>query len=167
MQLIPTTITTTEQVEAMRQIFNECLEFMTKPVPWMSHWDQFRWWRELPAKVKRFKAFTYATAEDPTKIIAYSLLQWKEDGRLTPLFGIARDARGQNIARQIIRHYLKEADGPLIGEERSDHKAIIKMNREAGWLLICECAGVRYLYHPNDKRSYPDYQGMIEYWSAP
>lgn len=167
MRLIPTTITTEDQVEAMRQIFNECLEFMTKPMAVVSHWEQRKWWRELPTKVKSFKAFAYATEEEPKKTIAFSLLQWHKDGRITPLFGITKEARGKNIARQIIQHYLREADGPLIGEERSDHKAIIKMNQEAGWVLICECAGVRYLYHPNLKRDFPDYQGMLEYWDAP
>ena len=109
---------------------------------------------------KRFKAFVY---RDESGIIAYSLLQWKDAG-ITPLFGVTKTARGHNIARQIIRHYLSEADGPLWGEELSSHKAIIKLNQEAGWELVREENGVRYLYHPNNK-VYPDYQGMIEYWS--
>jgi len=159
----PTPVTTDHQVEAMRLILNECLEFMTKPIAPITREQQARWWKDLPSKVERFKAFTYETDRD-YGIIAFSLLQWHHDGRITPLFGITKGARGQNIARDIIRHYLAEADGSLHGEELSSHKAIIKLNQEAGWQLLREENGVRYLYHPNEKRSYPDYTGMLEYW---
>lgn len=147
----------------MRVIFNECLSFMTKPLPPVSPERQQEWWAELPQKVKKFKAFTYKTDRDLV-IVAYSLLQWHHDGSITPLFGISKVARGKNLAREIIQHYLSEADGPLHGEELSSHAAIIKLNREAGWKLLREENGVRYLYHPNDKRELPDYKEMLEYW---
>jgi hypothetical protein len=165
MSIKPTPVTTPHQVEAMRLIFNECLEFMTKPIAPITKERQAQWWETLPQKVRRFKAFTYEGDRD-FGIIAYSLLQWHEDGRITPLFGITKSARGRNIAREIIRHYLAEADGPLHGEELVRHAAIVKLNEEAGWQLRYERGGVRYLYHPNEKREYPDYQGMIEYWSG-
>lgn len=167
MKLVPIEVTNDRQIEAMRQIFNECLPFMTKPMEPVSPWNQRIWWVNLPKKVKRFKAFVYEDETQRGEILAYSLLQWHLDGRTTPLFGIRKGARGQNLARQIIQHYLKEAEGPLWGEERSDHAAIIKLNQEVGWKLLSEKCGVRYLYHPNDRRSFPDYQGMVEYWDSP
>jgi GNAT superfamily N-acetyltransferase len=154
-------VTDLAQVEIMRQIFNECLPFMTKPFDQVTFQEQQTWWKSLHLKVLRWKAFLY---KQDGLVVAYSLLQWHHDGRITPLFGIRKEARGKNLARQIIQHYLREADGPLHGEERSDHAAIIKMNQEAGWQLLREEKGVRYLYHPNEKREYPDYKGMLEYW---
>lgn len=161
--LIPTPVQTPEEIEAMRQIFNLCREFMTKPLSPITPEQQEKWWKELPSKVKKFKAFLY---RDEGEIVAYSLLQWHHDGRITPLFGITARARGHNIAREIIRHYLSEADGPLHGEELSSHAAIIKLNQEAGWKLLREENGVRYLYHPNDKTEYPDYHSLTDYWSG-
>ena len=162
--LIPSPVSSLEDVEEMRKIFNECREFMTKPLAHITPSQQGKWWKELPNNVKRFKAFIY---RDAGEIVAYSLLQWHNDGRITPLFGIISTARGKNIARQIIQHYLSEADGPLHGEELSSHKAIIKMNQEAGWELVREENGVRYLYHPNEKATqrYPNYETILEYWS--
>jgi len=163
MNLIPSPVCTADEVEAMRVIFNECLEFMTKPLSPITHAQQHAWWNhELPKKVKKFKAFVY---RDNEEIVAYSLLQWHFDGRITPIFGIKKSARGMGLSRRIIQHYLSEADGPLYGEELSSHAAIIKLNREAGWELIREENGVRYLYHLNNKTTYPDYQSMFEYWS--
>lgn len=160
--LVPSPVTTFGDVEAMRVIFNACREFMTKPFEPITIEQQAKWWKELPNTVRRYKAFIY---REDGEIVAYSLLQWHNDGRITPLFGISASARGHNLARQIIQHYLAEADGPLYGEELSSHKAIIKLNKEAGWKLLREENGVRYLYHPNDKRTYPDYRGMVDYWS--
>ena len=161
MNPVPFPVTTNEDVECMRRIYNACLAFMTKPLSPITPEQQEKWWEELPSKVKKFKAYLY---REDGEIVAYSLLQWHFDGRITPLFGITENARGKNLARQIIQHYLSEADGPLWGEELSSHKAIIKMNEEAGWQLLREENGVRYLYHPNEKRTYPDYKGMLEYW---
>ena len=163
MSLIIEPVTHYGQVEMMGKILNECLEFMTKPMAPITPERQKEWWDELPSKVAKFKAFTYKTDRDLVTI-AFSLLQWHHDGRITPLFGISKIARGQNIARQIIQHYLSEADGPLYGEELSSHAAIIKLNQEAGWQLRYEENGVRYLYHPNEQRDYPDYKGMLDYW---
>ena len=160
MTLIPSPVSTSGELEAVRQIFNECLQWMTKPFSPITPEQQATWWKELQGK--RYKMFVY---RDSGKIVAYSLLQWHEDGRITPLFGITRSARGKNIAREIVRHYLSEADGPLWGEELSSHKAIIKLNEEAGWQLLREENGVRYLYHPNEKTTYPDYDNLTEYWS--
>lgn len=145
----------------MRVIFNECLEFMTKPIDPITPKQQAKWWAGMQSR--KFKAFVYRVKGE---IVAYSLLQWHSDGRITPVFGITPKARGGNLARQIIQHYLSEADGPLYGEELSSHKAIVKLNKEAGWLLIREERGVRYLYHPNDGVEYPDYKGMVEYWKG-
>ena len=159
--MTPFPVSTAEDLGTMRHIYNECLRWMTKPLSRITPEQQEKWWAELPHRVRRFKAFLYRDGE---KVVAYSLLQWHYDGRITPLFGITERARGKNLARQIIQHYLSEADGPLWGEELSSHKAIIKMNQEAGWELLREENGVRYLYHPNEKRTFPDYKGMVEYW---
>jgi GNAT superfamily N-acetyltransferase len=164
--LLASRIETAEDLESVRQIFNECLSFMTKPFDPITPEQQAKWWAELPYKVLRYKAFVYRLPDAPA-IVAYSLLQWHKDGRITPLFGIRKDARGKNIAREIIQHYLAEADGPLYGEELCSHTAIIKMNEEAGWELVREENGVRYLYHPNEKATqrYPNYETILEYWS--
>ncbi len=156
-------LTTDGDLTAMMEILNECRPWLTKSIPEITPETQLRWWNELPEKVLRYKAFVYFLEDAPVDRIAFSLLQWHKDGRTTPLFGIRARARGQNLARQIIQHYLREAEGPLCGEERSDHAAIIQLNQEAGWIFIAERNGVRFLYHPNEKRTYPDYQGILEY----
>lgn len=153
----------THHLEAMRLILNECLEFMTKPMGPVTREQQQDWWQTLPLRVLRFKAFVYEHPRD-YGIVAFSLLQWKKNGTITPLFGITKSARGQGIARQIIQHYLAEADGPLHGEQLATHTAICKLNEEAGWQITAQVGNVQYLYHPNQKRSLPDYQGMLEYW---
>lgn len=149
MELVPTKVTTDAQVEAMRLIFNDCLPFMTKRFQRVTQLEQKAWWQALAGSVKRFKAFTYATRDEPERIAAYSLIRWNHDGQVKPLCGIASWARGRNFARQVIRHYLVEAGEPMEAEERADHAAIVKLNAEAGWLLLREEDGIRYIYHPN------------------
>lgn len=153
-------------LDAMREILNECRPFLTKPIPEITWDDQQAWWIELPRRVVRFKAYVYYLDEQPDDRIAFSLLQWHKDGRTTPLFGIRERARGHNLARQIIQHYLKEAEGPLCGEQLTRHEAICHLNAEAGWEIVGtrDNGQVQVLYHPNEKREYPDYKGMIEYW---
>lgn len=161
----PAPVTTPHQIEAMRLILNECLEFMTKPMAPVTLEQQIDWWKTLPLRVLRFKAFTYESDRD-FGIVAFSLLQWKKNGTITPLFGITKSARGHGIAREIIQHYLSEADGPLHGEQLVSHAAICKLNAEAGWEIVAQVGDVQHLYHPNQKRTLPDYQGMLEYWGV-
>lgn len=160
--------TTDADLTAMMEIMNECRQFMTKPIPEITPEMQGQWWNELPDKVVRYKAFVYAMHETPNDRIAFSLLQWHKDGRTTPLFGIRERARGHNIARKIIQHYLKEAEGPLYGEQLTMHEAICKMNAEAGWEIIGtrDSGQVQILYHPNEKQQYPDYKGMLDFWGV-
>lgn len=153
-------------LEAMRQILNECRPFLTKPIPEISWEEQQAWWMNLERTTRRYKAFVYFFDDQPDDRIAFSLLQWKPEGITTPLFGIRERARGHNIARKIIQHYLKEAEGPLHGEQLVSHAAICRMNEEAGWQITREENGVQYLYHPNEKQEYPDYRGLLDYWGV-
>jgi hypothetical protein len=166
-KLVAIPVTTPEQVDQMRLIYNECRPFLaTKPLPERTYEEQQEWWASLPKTTSRVKAFLYESVDKPGETVAFSMLQWKLTGRTTPIFGIYSKARGLGFAREIIQHYLDEAEGPLYGEMLASHEAIVKMNWEVGWQKIEERDGVIYLYHPNPQRSYPDYAGMLEYWNG-
>ena len=157
-QLSSSPVSTPQELEAMRCIFNFCIPFMTKPFSPITPEQQGKWWSEL--QKTHYKAFVYR--DSTGKIVAYSLLQWHKDKSTSPLFGIAEGEQGHNYAREIIQHYLSEAGGPVAGEELSSHTAMIKLNQEAGYLFIKEENGVRYLYNPNGKYLPPYYLELMD-----
>jgi len=149
-----------DQVDEMRKIYNECLPFLsTKPLPPRTRREQEAWWLSLDPK--KVKAFLYYPTEGRQVPVAFSLVQWKPD-KVTPMFGITESARGNNYAREIIEHYLEVAGGPLEGEVLESHKAILRLNEEAGWEISHTKDGVVYMSHPN-KQNYPDYQAIVDY----
>lgn len=168
--LIHEKITDAAQVERMRQIFNECIPYLaTIPLQPKGVWEQQDWWKKLNSEI-RVEAFLYypegAEVGKAEQAVAFMMLQWKPGGKITPIFAITESARGHGYARKIIAHYLDVADGPLTGSMLATHAAIVKMNYDMGWQKTGEKDGVIYLYHPNPKKSYPDYEGMLEYWGS-
>jgi len=167
MRLVPIRVVSPVHVEFMRQIFNECIPYLsTKPLKEKSYEEQQQWWAELNRIRKQVKAFVYYEPGNTEQPVAFMMLQWHHGGRITPIFGITESARGKGYAREIIKHYLDEADGPLHGSMLATHAAIIKMNYDLGWQKEYEENGVIYVYHPNEKKQYPDYQGMLDYWGS-
>ncbi len=145
--LIVSPVTFAGEVEAMRVIFNGCLEYMTKPFDPITPEQQAEWWADLPSKTIRFKAFVYRDPES-MQIVAYSLLQWRPNGWVTVVWGIAPHARGHNYARQVIRHFIGAAEGPLHAEELASNTPVVKLHREAGFVVYREENGIHYIYHP-------------------
>jgi len=160
-------ITEPWQVERMRQIYNETLpDLATRPgLTPRTEAAQQEWWSEVHDHAV---AHLYSPITEPWKFVAFSLVQWKPGGIVTPLFAIETAWQGRGLGRQIIDHYLKIANAPLAGSALTSNRAIMHLNERAGWQQLAERDGVALLYHPgphptDDARQREIFDAIMEY----
>ncbi len=145
--LVPRRISEPWEVERMRQIFNATIDDLaTVKLEPKSEGDQQRWWQAMDQS--RVVAFLYAPVAAPWRFVAFSMLQWKPNGVVTPLFAVDPEWHGFGYGREIIDHYLHVANGPLAGSALKSNEAIMHLNKQAGWQVVSEDERVVKLYHP-------------------
>lgn len=130
----------------MRQIYAATIEALeTKPLPHRSPEDQYLWWQGLDHGMSRF--FLYSPVEQPWEIVAFSMIT-RRGKYSTPMFAIHPFFHGRGYGREIIQHYIQEADGPLAGEQLVSNETIRYLNSEAGWNVVSSNGIVEKLWHP-------------------
>lgn len=165
-KLIPHPIREPIQVELMRQIFNAIRSDMEtiSYIPEISEQKQKIWWTSLDHS--KVKAFLYTPVDEPWYFVAFSVVQKKGDFT-TPMFGVVPAAHGRGYGREIIKHYLEVANGPLAGSQRKDNGAIRHLNQELGWQIVGETEEAELLYHSgiikNDPRQEEIYEEILRY----
>ncbi|MEY8589064.1 hypothetical protein [Phocaeicola sartorii] len=142
-------ITEPWQVELMRCIYNENLEWLsTHTLPYRTYEDQQEWWQKNSRQVK---AFLYEPFDKPGKFVAFLLLRIR-DGFCTPTIALQREEWGSGYGQEIVHDYIEKADGPIAGTQLQNNEAICHINKKVGWQILGETGEgdkrIDLLYHP-------------------
>lgn len=142
-------ITTPEQVEVMRTIYNDNLDTLaTRPIPNRSYEDQQKWWSENSSYIE---AYLYEDVNYPNVYIAFLLLSNRGHFK-TPMMAIRKEFWGKGYGESIIIDYIEKAKSPIAGSQLQSNGAICHLNKKLGWQIIetVEHHGekVDLLYHP-------------------
>lgn len=148
-KLVSIKITTAEQVEEMRLIYNDNLDMLaTRPLNYNTFEDQQNWWNQ---NQHNLNAFLYNLKEDPTVCVAFLVLTNR--GLFdTPIIAIKKDYWGRGYGKEIVVDYIKKANRPLAGSQLQSNPAICHINKKLGWQIIGERetpnGKIDLLYHP-------------------
>jgi hypothetical protein len=142
-------ITNAEQVEIMRNIYNDNLDMLsTRPLPYRNFEEQQQWWKE---NKHILKAFLYEPIEQPGNYIAFLVLT--DRGLFdTPIIAIKKEEWGSGYGQEIVLDYIYKANRPLAGSQLQSNGAICHINKKVGWQIIGQkeqpVGIVDLLYHP-------------------
>lgn len=142
-------VQTVQQVEEMRLIYNENLDYLaTKPLPYREYEDQQNWWN---TNKESLKAFLYEPIDRLGVTIGFLVLR-QRSGFQTPIIALKREEWGSGYGMQLVYDYIDKADGPLAGSQLKSNKAICHINKKVGWKVLEEretAEGViELVYHP-------------------
>jgi hypothetical protein len=140
-------ITTCDQVELMRHIYNDNLEMLaTVPLPYRNYEEQQKWWEDSKSDLT---AYLY-TENKSNEVIAFSVLT-NRGNFVTPIIAIKKDYWGNGYGKEIIADYILKADGPLAGSQLQSNGVICYLNKKAGWEIVGQAnqptGMVDLLYH--------------------
>ena len=131
--LICTPVSSSFQVERMREIYNSNLDALaTHPVPYRSYEEQQQWWEKAKAYSQ---AYLYSPKNMPDEYVAFMVLRQRE-GFKTPILAIDKPYWHCGYGKEIIRDYIIKADGPLAGEQLQSNGAICHLNQKMGWQIV-------------------------------
>lgn len=142
-------ITTTEQVEEMRLIYNDNLDMLaTRPLSYNTFEDQQNWWNQ---NSRNLKAFLYYLKENPAVCVAFLVLTNR--GLFdTPIIAIKKEFWGKGFGKEIVVDYILKANRPLAGSQLQSNLAICHINKNVGWQIIGERetpnGKIDLLFHP-------------------
>ena len=157
-----------EQVEIMRQIYNENLDMLaTNSIPFRTYEEQQKWWL---SNKPILKAFLYESIVKPGNFIAFSVLT-NRGNFFTPIIAIKKDEWGKGYGKEIILDYIEKANGPLAGSQLQSNNAICYLNNKIGWQIVDKInkptGSIDLLYHPginpNVQNKESVYMEIVEY----
>lgn len=149
MDLTSIRISTPDQVEKMRIIYNDNLDMLsTSEIPYREFQEQQDWWKENSSILD---AYLYEITDNPGEAIAFLVLTNR--GRFyTPIIAISKKFWGKGYGKLIINDYIDKANAPLAGSQLKSNEAICHLNSKVGWQIIGQAeqpAGlIDLLYHP-------------------
>lgn len=148
-KLKSTPIEMPEQVEIMREIFNENLDMLaTIPLAIRTYDEQQEWWIENKHCIK---AYLYEPLDCLGNHMAFSMLT-DRGGFYTPIIAIRKECWGKGYGKEIISDYITKAQGPLAGSQLESNKAICHMNEKVGWQIVGKVKNndtvIDLLFHP-------------------
>lgn len=137
------------QVELMRLIYNDNLDMLgTRPLPHRTYGEQQVWWN---GNRQHLKAFLYEPVDKPGKFVAFLVLR-NRGGFSTPIIALQKEEWGSGYGQEIVRDYIRKADGPLAGTQLQSNKAICHINKKVGWQILGQAdhgtGPVDLLFHP-------------------
>lgn len=156
------------QIELMRCIYNENLDMLsTHTLPNRSYVEQQEWWKENNSKLQ---AFLYEPYDKPGKFVAFLLLR-DRNGFTTPTIAIQKEEWGSGYGQEIVKDYIRKANGPIAGSQLQRNKAICHINAKYGWQILGESGEgnkkIDLLYHPGinpeNKCDISTFKRILEY----
>ena len=145
-----TSVRNFKDFEAVRRIYNESLHHMTKPLTPNTLEEQMDWW----LSTDRGDVSVGKVADVVVGFVVVKRQYWYQcygsGGFSTPMFAIATEHQGKGYAREFIQFYLRKANGPMVGEQRTSNEVIRRLNAEAGWEIMAVKDGVEFLFHPGN-----------------
>ncbi len=141
-------ITTEEQVEIMRIIYNENLDMFTRQLTCNTYEQQQEWWKLNKDKLR---AYLYEQIDNPGEFLAF-LVFTDRNLFCTPTIAIKRAFWGQGFGKEIVNDYIQKTEKPMAGSQLKSNAAICHLNKKAGWQIIgegdTENGKVDLLFHP-------------------
>lgn len=130
-------------LEALRQVRNECRDYMTGHTAEITPEQQQNWWDHVVDHTNNwFYVFSLEPdASRPQDFIAFAALSY-HDGTMWPTYGLRASHRGCGIGREVIQFTLIAAQGPLRGNLLASNEAVKKLDYELGWNPIGEHDGI-------------------------
>ena len=138
-------ITDLNQVEIMRQIYNNNLDALStkEKLKYKTSAEQINWWNNLD----HTKVMSWLYYDENDKPIGFLLLT--DRGRFnTPMFALFKEEWGKGYGARIIQDYILQSTKPLAGSQLQSNKAICHLNKKFGWMIISSENGVDYLFRP-------------------
>ena len=137
-------VRTSEQVEALRQIRNECREWMTHDQSEITPEQQKEWWRRIDPNNTFAFLFTEGYNKD---FLGFCLLR-REDGRLFTTYGLRKEVRGRRLGYELVEQATLACQEDAYADQLEGNIAVWKAHKAAGWIECYRKNGLIHMYRP-------------------
>jgi len=133
------------QVEAMRQIRNECRQYMTHSQREITPEQQEAWWRGLDHD--NTLAYLFTEPEKDEDYVGYGLVR-RIDGKMNVSYGLRSSARGRGLGTEMVQFILDACQGDAWGDLLESNTAIWHIDQKLGFVELSRTDGVITCHRP-------------------